>query len=172
MSAYSKVVLFMSLLYVPAVGQKEPPLDKTIDYMAGVLDTAGDDQKILFGEDYRKEPCRIFFSDKITSHLAKPPKAYKTEVQFHLARIDPKSVKVEDTKSGIKTVKFETSDYDPVIFESASQWQETHGRIPKELELVSLPSYDFRFYNNDAANHFAKAFVHAIQLCGGKESPF
>lgn len=152
-------------------GQKEPSLDKTIDYMASVLETGGSDQKILFGGDYREEACRLFISDTVTYALVKPSKVYDTEVQFHLGAIDPTSVKVK-TGKWATTMEFEATDYKSVIWTSASKWKETKGRIPKILELNSTPAYSLRFMNSQSADHFAKAFQHAIVLCGGKRSQF
>ena len=41
------------------------------------------------------------------------------------------------------TVELETTDYRSVIYESASKWKETKGRIPKILELNSVPMFVF-----------------------------
>ncbi len=153
-------------------GQNEAALGKAVDYMASVLATGGEDQKILFGGDYRDEPCRLFVSDNIRDLLVKPSRLYATEVQFHLGTIDPKSIKVNVQKSTMVLVEFETTDYKPLVFESASKWKETKGRIPKALELFSVPTYRFRFLNAQAGNHFAKAFERAVELCGGKQSAF
>jgi hypothetical protein len=97
---------------------------------------------------------------------------YKTEVQFHLGTIDPDSIVVEKTKSSYRLrVSLKTTDYDDVAWQSASDWKETHGRVPKELELFALPYYSFKF-TNDATSHFAKALKHVVILCGGKPSTF
>ena len=166
------IVVTVLVSCASSFGQNEPSLDKTIDYLASVLETGGSDQKILFGGDYRKEACRLFISDTITYALVKPAKVYDTEVQFHLGTIDPKTVKVIEKRGAMVTVELETTDYQSVIYESASKWKETRGRIPKLLELNSVPSYRFRFSDSKAADHFAKAFQHAVELCGGKRSAF
>ncbi len=140
--------------------------------MASVLETCGGDQKILFGGDYRKETCRLFISDTVNYALVKPAKVYDTEVQFHLGTIDPKSGKVIEKRATMVTVELETTDYRSVIYESASKWKETKGRIPKILELNSVPMYRVRFLDSKAADHFAKALQHAVELCGGKRSAF
>ena len=177
MSLWRAYVACLLLLVPSAIAQdshsqNEPSLDKTIDYMASVLETGGSDQKILFGGDYRKEACRLFISDTITYAHVKPAKVYETEVQFLLGTIDPKSVKVIEKRGTTVTVELETTDYRSVIYESASKWKETNGRIPKLLELSVVPTYLFRFLNSKAADHFAKAFQHAVELCGGKRSAF
>jgi hypothetical protein len=165
------LVIIVVACSAPCLGQNEPSLDKTINYMASVLETGGSGQEILFGGDYRKEPCRLFISDTITYAIVKPEKIYKTEVQFHLGTIDPGSVKANTGKRGTR-VEFETTDYKSVIWTSASKWQETKGRTPKSLELFSVPTYGFFLYNSRSADHFAKAFRHAVELCGGKQSAF
>lgn len=159
-------------LTTACVAQQEQPVEDTVDYLKSVLETGGDDQKILFGGDYRKEACRLFISDTITYHLSKPSRVYPTEVQFHLGTLDPKSLKVIEKRSTLVTVEFETTDYKRLIWTSASGWKEANGRVPKELELFSSPTYLFRFLNSASARHFAKAFEHAIELCGGKQSRF
>jgi hypothetical protein len=66
----------------------------------------------------------------------------------------------------------ETTDYRSVIYKRASKWKEAKGRIPKILELNSVPMYRFRFLDSKAADHFVKALQHAVELCGGKRSAF
>jgi hypothetical protein len=145
--------------------------------MANILDTAGDGQELLFGGEYRKEPCRLFVSDKITYSVTKPSKEYKTEVQFHLGTIDPGSVKVSTTKKGTR-VGFETTNYESVIWTRVGKWsdpvskpKDTAGRTPKG-STFKRSAYGFTFLDSAAAGHFTKAFQHAVELCGGKHSAF
>jgi hypothetical protein len=70
------VLLASSAIAQDSQSQNEPSLDKTIDYMASVLETGGGDQKILFGGDYRKETCRLLISDTVNYALVKPAKVY------------------------------------------------------------------------------------------------
>jgi hypothetical protein len=166
-----RLIAFTLVLRAVCLAQSEPSLDKTVDYMASILDTAGDGQEILFGEDYRKEPCRLFVSDTITYAVTKPAKEYKLEVQFPLSLVDPGTVRTKPLKRGVR-VEFETTDYQPVIWQSASKWKETGGKIPKSLELFSVPAYGFSFVNSEAADHFARALRHGVELCGRKKSAF
>jgi hypothetical protein len=161
------VIVTLLLSSVVAPGQNSPSLAETVAYMSNIL-TQNGDQKL----QVKDEACRLYVSDTIRNLLEKPAKTYDTEVQFHLARIDPESVTVDAKAYKTPIVKIEATDFDPVIWESASGWKETHGKIPKSLELFSLPSYNFRFLNDSAARHFAKAFKHAVVLCGGKPSTF
>jgi hypothetical protein len=114
--------------------------------------------------------CRLFISDTVNYALVKPAKVYDTEVQFHLGTIDAKSVKVIEKRATMVAVELETTDYRSVIYKRASKWKEAKGRIPKILELNSVPMYRFRILDSKAADHFAKALQHAVELCGGKRS--
>jgi hypothetical protein len=71
------VSLAPSAIAQDSQSQNEPWLDKTIDYLASVLETGGGDQKILFGGDYGKETCRLFISDTVNYALVKPAKGLR-----------------------------------------------------------------------------------------------
>jgi hypothetical protein len=154
-------------------GSQSPSLDMTIAYMSDLLTNEGKDQTILWGKNYRADACRLFISDDIIDNTVKPAKTYKTEVQFHLMWVDPQTIKVDTQHATIPVVRFETTNY-----------QVRFGKVPlsgrklmvrKGSNLISFPHYLFylfKFYNTIAAEHFAKAFRHAVELCGGKPSAF
>jgi hypothetical protein len=86
-----------------------------------------------------------------------------------LGTIDPKSVKVIEKRATMVTVELETTDYRSVIYESASKWKETKGRISKILELNSVPMYRFRFLDSKAEDHFARRYNMPLNSAAGSD---
>lgn len=173
------LLLIALAVSTPCLGQGEPSLQKTIEYMASMLEDHGQHQEILFGSYYQDKdhPCNLFISDRITDVSVKPEKVYSTEVQFELSAIDPDSVKASTTKEGTR-VGFETTNYKSVIWTRVGKWSDpvskskgTAGRIAKG-SIFTRSTYGFTFPDSGAADHFSKAFRHAIEVCGGKGSAF
>jgi hypothetical protein len=127
----------------------------------------------------RDDPTAPLYSDLYTS----------TVYDFNLRDIDPASIKVYryDAQAGglscdfdpahmicnIAEIEFETRNQSPLITENIDiTWPKLKGN---EREGHSnKPTFVAAFYVDDSqyADRFAKAFSHAVELCGGKPSPF
>jgi hypothetical protein len=100
-----------------------------------------------------------------------PPHQRHGQLRFGEASkgLRPKSVKVIEKRATMVTVELETTDYRSVIYESASKWKETKGRISKILELNSVPMYRFRFLDSKAEDHFARRYNMPLNSAAGSD---
>jgi len=86
---------------------------------------------------------------------------------FSLSRIDPDSVKVVSDRASSEThwVGFETSDASAVLQLSAEMGS---GRKVSGYAARGSLAFD----SEESARRFANALRHAVDLCGGRPSPF
>lgn len=125
------------------------------------------------------DPTAPLYSDLYTSAV----------YNFNLRDIDPASIKIYryDAQAGglscdvdsqhmicdVAEIEFETRNQTPLIKENLHiVWPKLQG---SEHEAHNnKPTFVATFYvdNSEYADRFAKAFRHAVALCGGKASPF
>ena len=99
------------------------------------------------------------------------------KMSFSLADIDPADIQVEDLGkgefakvfAGESAVSFHTTDYRKAIIDSTKGPFYPGGQTLAEPS--ETPTSNYILITNDwFAPRFAKAFKHAVELCGGKRS--
>jgi hypothetical protein len=89
--------------------------------------------------------------------------------QVSLKDLDPNSVTLVKDRPFEIAVHADTTNSVKAITETLSQ-SKTGESVPKAIDKQTW--VELVFDSKDDANRFAKAFKHAIQLCGGKPSTF
>jgi hypothetical protein len=154
-------------------------LSETLQWLAGASDKeSGDGNNHITFESKDKDSCDV----TITETRIRAGPDWWTKVSFSLADIDPGDIQVENLAEGMEGglkkffegqfgVSFHTSNYRKTIVHSTKGPFYSGGpTLDKPLET---PASDYMFFTNEwFAPRFAKAFKHAVQLCGGKRSSF
>jgi hypothetical protein len=93
------------------------------------------------------------------------------DTRYSLGDIDPQAVKIEKSAASSVAVEFETTNSRDVIAITISdRWSDSIQEWCKHQTCVS--SWLINFDSEENAKRFAKAFKHAVSLCGGKPSAF
>ena len=106
-------------------------------------------------------------SVKITETRAHASPGFWIKMSFLLSDIDPEDIQVENLGKGKYpivggfAVRFHTTNYANKIIHTSSSYAEP------------IPVSEYTVFTNDwFAPKFARAFKHAVELCGGKRSSF
>jgi len=141
-------------------------------------------------ETFSYDTCQLTLNVKDDPRLPLSTDMYSSRVyEFSLGDIDPGSITIRpyDSQHGGLSC-----DFDPRVMtcDMAEIWFETRDKLPliRESTHTVFPkvtgsdheasgqreTFGAWFYVDDAdyAGHFAKALRHAVELCGGKPSPF
>ncbi len=135
-----------------------PTLSETLQWLRGAsrAEFAGDIAHIDFDSDPSNN-C----SATITETRIKAGPNFWIKMSFSLADIDPADIQVFNLEKEISTVRFHTTNYAEKIINTSSNFPE-----PTRVS-------EYTVYTNDwFAPKFARAFKHAVELCGGKRSSF
>ncbi len=136
----------------------EPTLQETLDYMQRSLTVnygesaplpAGSDVKRV--ENLKLDGCKLY--REATNYEG---------TEYDLSDIDINSIKLEKIGNAW-WVTFRTRNFNRSI--------RTVGLMDKTLNYTS-DTGGFALNTKDTAEHFSKAFAHAVALCGGKPSTF
>jgi hypothetical protein len=91
--------------------------------------------------------------------------------RYSLVDIDPQSLKIETSSNLPGSVAFETTDSrDGIALNISDIWHDSVQEWCKHQ--LCLSSWLINFDTQENARRFAKAFKHAVSLCGGKPSAF
>ena len=143
-----------------------PSLSEILQWLSGASEAeSGDgDEHHTFENDGKD--CSV----TITETRPKATPGFWIKLSFSLADIDPDDIRVNDLSKGDSelpgipgkfAVDFHTTNYTKKIFNTSSQYAKP------------IPTSDYIYFTNDwFAPKFAKAFRHAVELCGGKRSSF
>jgi hypothetical protein len=170
------LIVIATFIVSAAVGQSGPNLQETFDWMSRAVSDWGtlhpdarfDQQFVLRGN---ATECRVYIDGAIEDKLHIPKgKIYFTEDQMHLANVDPQRISI--TKMSDRyDVKIESTNDEYKIW--LFWWTSEKDRPNKEpAHLYTGTTEYIQFRDKEHAERFARAFRHAVELCGGKPSAF
>ncbi len=146
-------------------------LSETLQWLSGATDEeSGDGNNHHTFESNDRNSCAVTITE--TRALAGP--GFWIKESFSLTDIDPADIQVEklaqgDLKNlfqGLSAVTFHTTNYSKKIIH-------TSGALVALSDVKEIPSSKYTLFTNDwFAPRFAKAFKHAVELCGGQRSSF
>jgi hypothetical protein len=164
---------------VPTKDPNGPKLPVTIKFIEdkvnqqGIVNVAGYIHDNATGKDWiwrqsfeqthlgiDRKQCRLSYHKKVTSNGTAMSDGDRTVLLRYVTGIDilPKEQawKLNDAKAGNTTWTYKADPSVTVL----------------RLEVTDGAEYELEFYDNDVANRVAKALIHAIDLCGGKDDVF
>ncbi len=128
-------------------------LSETLQWISGAADVeSGDGEHAFRFSTDRKGSCSVTVAETTRGGNL------WFRVSFSLADIDP-DIQIYEVGDAQSAVRFHTTNYDKKIIDTSSS------------EPI-VASESFVFTNEQFAPKFARAFKHAVELCGGKRSPF
>lgn len=151
-------------------------LAETLQWLSGASEEESADEEGIGHIDFEsneKEKCAVIITE--TRRNAGPD--FSITESFSLADIDPADIQVEDVGEGEFSVKgefsvrFHTTNYRKTIIDSSRGPFWPGGPPLKQPDRAKTSDYSF-FTNFWFAPRFAKAFRHAVELCGGRPSSF
>jgi len=150
--------------------QNGATLAETLQWLRGASEEESADEQgighIAF-ESNEKHPCLVAITE--TRRNAGPD--FSLMESFSLSDIDPAGIQVQDAGDGESWVRFHTTNYRKAIIDSSRGPFWPGGPTLKQPNKVKTSDYTF-FTNFWFAPRFAKAFKHAVELCGGRPSSF
>lgn len=159
-------LVFLIVFNIPVFAQK-PSLTETLDWIKGKLNdeypvalTLPSDGKVVVEnlELVRFDGCQIIWRTGLDGTV-------NTEWRVGLSALDPTKVKVREF-GGIWRVYLYTYNSRRRVR------QNLIGKVGKVVPLGVRTDCFFDFRSEEMAERVAKAFSHAIKLCGGRKEPF
>jgi hypothetical protein len=159
-------LLVTVLSFIPCVAQtKDPSLKDTLEWMHNAFPESSSLTATMAGQtrELNSSNCTVTITDRWKDKATK--KLIRRDTVIDLSLIDPDSIKayVENMIPGDKDIgdlMLVTTDDKKNIVEK------TGGKsYYQEREFITFIGIDY-------AERFAKAFKHAVMLCGGKSSTF
>jgi hypothetical protein len=136
----------------------EPTLDETMDYMSrSIKQNYGESTPLPPGSDVKRvenmklDHCKLY--REVTNYEA---------IEYDLSDIDPNTIKLEQIGAAWWVV-FKTRNFNRSIKSIALN--------DHSINFMSETG-GFGLRNKETAEHYSKAFAHAVKLCGGSPSTF
>jgi len=151
-------------------------LNETLQWLTGASEEeSGDGNTHIISESNGEDNCAV----TITETRVKAGPDFWIKESFSLADIDPDDVQVEmlgqgqfkELFQGQSSVRFHTTNYRKMITSSSKGPFYPGGKVLDKTEETLTSDYTV-FTNDWFAPRFAKAFKHAVELCGGRKSTF
>ena len=154
-------------------------LSETLQWLSGASDEESATGVPPYSHYTFESKAKNVCSVAITETRVEAGPDWWDKMSFSLADIDPADIQVEDLGkgefakvfAGESAVSFHTTDYRKAIIDSTKGPFYPGGQTLAEPS--ETPTSNYILITNDwFAPRFAKAFKHAVELCGGKRSSF
>jgi hypothetical protein len=149
----------------PSSNADNPNLAETLQWLSGASEVESATGAPPFSHYTFESQGENVCSVAITETRVQAGPNWWDRLSFSLTDIDPMDIRVDKLEApsfaGESAVSFHTTNYREKITDSSSGHSQ------------DIPTRDHKLITNDwFALRFAKAFKHAVELCGGKQSSF